>query len=191
MRLSDPIDASGFFWIPGEETGRLPGRLSITSAGRIELNLTALSDTRQLPAKGLIFGEPAFHSGPLHHKRIVGLITTEQLNDHITLEDCHYVASNTSLEAGLSSSTIEATHAFIGAAFSADSDISLSELRFSTTALDEWLDISGVGISHEFGQNNRMESITIQYSTPAKREYSLPNNMTLEINFDSTIPLGS
>ena len=143
-----------------------------------------------MATKDLIFGEPAFHSGSLHHGRIVGIIKSKQVNDYVTLEDCHYVNSSTSIDPELSSSIIGATHAFVGAAYDADCEILLSELRFSTSALDEWLNISGAGISHKFGQNNRIDSITIQYSTPEKRQYSLPNNMTLEISFDSTVPLG-
>jgi len=115
---------------------------------------------------------------------------SKQINDYVTLEDCHYVNSSTSIDPELSSSIIGATYAFVGNAYDADRDISLSELRFSTSALDEWLNISGAGVSHKLGQNNKIDSTTIQYSTPEKRQYSLPNNMTLEINFDSTVPLG-
>ena len=143
-----------------------------------------------MAAKDSIFGEPAFHSGSPHHRRIVGIIKSKQINDYVTLEDCHFVNSSTSIDPELSSSTFGATHAFVGVAYGADCDITLSELRFSTSALDEWLNISGAGVSHKLGKNNRIDSITIQYSTPEKRQYSLPNNMTLEINFDSTVPLG-
>ena len=190
MRLSDPIEASGYFWLPDDTKRTLPGILKISSTGRVELDVTSLVENSLPPIDELKFGEPAFHVSDQRHKTVVGMIKVNNSSNYVTLHDCYYKTWNKPLSKGIATSTIAASIAFIGVVFDEASEIEFSEFRFSFTELDEWLNMSGTEITHDIDEKNKLEGLTIRYSPPRKRTYAVPGGMNMEIGFDSTIPMG-
>ncbi len=56
MRLSEPIEKQGFFWLPDDAENKLPGILRISDSGEITVELS-------------YFGEPRFYAS---NKRCLG-----------------------------------------------------------------------------------------------------------------------
>lgn len=129
MRISEPIETRGEFWLPGNPDERLPGNLSISESGEVTLEIEG----------DMKFAFDKSNSDGMAGKlsRIVGLVES---GEHVTLENCPYnITSNSERGA---TSLCRPTLAFIGTSYGKDKKINLTEFRFSVEGLDEWLMLS-------------------------------------------------
>lgn len=75
MRIREDYKRSGYFWLPDREGKKLPGTLTVTDGGEIELEIVGLFHD----------GKEQFENNDI--SRIVGEIEKDGL---VTLEDCFY-----------------------------------------------------------------------------------------------------
>lgn len=187
MKLSNPIEESGFFWIPEDPERKFPGILKISESGETTLEITSLSNIAlnvALRKTGKrLFGDP-FSATSTPFERIVG----RSKRGYVTLEGCRVIGRSTQLSrAVIASILISARRAFIGADYGKGSSITFSTFRFSVEGLDEWLSITGSQPEHVFEGDN----LTINFSPPEKIKICLPEQeMELEFDFNLSIPAG-
>lgn len=141
MRLDEPIDQNGFFWLPGKEESRVPGRLTVAISGRTTLEFfdLASADDRRRDQRHLV---PAFwptddESGPF--PRIHGVIDGRA----VTLTDCFFRRFSGSL-GGVSSSSFEAERAYVGCWYDVDEAPTFTAVTYSFEGLHQWLQLSGL-----------------------------------------------
>lgn len=183
MKLSNPIEESGFFWIPKEPERKFPGILKISESGETTLEITSLS----YPKTGKrLFGDP-FSAMLMPFERIIGI----SKRGYVTLEGCREIGGSTQLSpAVITSILISARTAFIGVGYGEGSSITFSTFRFSIEGLDEWLSITGSQTEYMFEDNN-FRNLTINFSPPEKIRIYLPDQeMELEFDFSFSIPTG-
>jgi len=190
MKLSNPIEESGFFWIPEDPERKFPGILKISESGETTLEITSLSNIALNVALSYrktgkhLFGDP-FSATLMPFERIIGM----SKRGYVTLEGCRVIGRSTQLSrAVIASILISARRAFIGADYGkGSSSITFSTFRFSVEGLDEWLSITGSQPEYMFEGNN----LTINFSPPEKIKVCLPEQeMELEFDFNLSIPTG-
>ena len=189
MKLSNPIEESGFFWIPEDPERKFPGILKISESGETTLEITSLSNIALNVALSYrktgkhLFGDP-FSATSTPFERIIG----RSKRGYVTLEDCRVIGRRTQLNrAVIASILISARRAFIGVDYGKGSSITFSTFRFSVEGLDEWLSITGSQPEYMFEGNN----LTINFSPPEKIKICLPEQeMELEFDFNLSIPAG-
>ncbi len=182
MRLSEPIEKPGFFWLPEEPKNQLPGVLRISESGKVTLEISYSLDLSQEITKKF---PPGFSlEGPEDRNlnRIVGIID----NDLITLDGCFYKDEN--LTGGVSTSTIYANRAFIGVNYDEEEKISFSEIKFSIDGLDEWLLVSGFRVEKNWKENGGLENVFIHFSPPEEIPFNLPEEIELKFTFQWSLP---
>lgn len=169
MRLSEPIEKTGYFWLPGKTENRLPGVLRIADTGKATLDVIG------------IFGEAnaTLFDTPSDLGRIVGVIE----NDVVTLEHCFYTKTSPSFS-GVSKSTIDANFVLSGVQYDEDEAITFSKFDFSVEGLDEWLMVSGLRIEH----NRNDRSAAIHFTPPKRIVIQLPDGISLAFTFGWTLP---
>jgi hypothetical protein len=172
MRLSEPIEKSGYFWLPGNPADRLPGVLRISETGKATLEVIG------------IFGDTlaALNDKNSNLNRVVGVIENGNL---ITLNRCFYKNRNISF-GGLSKSTICANFVLSGFNYEEDEAITFSKLSFSMEGLDEWLSISGLRVEHNWDDR----SASIHFTPPEEIALQLPEGIGLAFTFGWTVPSG-
>ena len=189
MKLSNPIEESGFFWIPEDPERKFPGILKISESGETTLEITSLSNIALNVALSYrktgkhLFGDP-FSATSTPFERIIGI----SKRGYVTLEDCRVIGRRTQLSrAVIASILISARRALIGVDYGKGSSITFSTFRFSVEGLDEWLSITGSQPEYVFEGNN----LTINFSPPEKIKICLPEQeMELEFDFNLSIPAG-
>ncbi len=182
MRLSEPIEKHGFFWLPDDAENQVPGILRISESGEVTLEVSYFYD----PMLGTLnkrrlkrcLGYPPGKSEDRNINRIVGRID----DGFITLDKCVYINWNKKLLGGVSTSTIRANFAFIGVDYNDDRDITCSKLTFSVEGLDEWLSISGFQTESNWEDMSR----SIHFRLPKEIELNLPDGIELQFLFSST-----
>ena len=170
MRISEPIEISGYFWLPRKPDQRLPGVLHVSETGETTLEVIG------------VFGNAmaALTDSPLDLPRVVGVVEN---GDLVTLERCFYKNRNISF-GGLSKSSIYANFLLRGVQYDEGEAITLSKFSFSLEGLDEWLSISGLRVEHNWEE----KSASIHFSPPKEVVYQLPDEMTLAFTFGWTFP---
>lgn len=189
VKISSPVEETGYFWLPDEHNKRVPGILKISESGKVTLETTIQSH----PALPSSFNNQGFDSKNVTPKRILG--ATE--NNHVTLENCSVIKAGRSvIKSGLNIGNtltrriIQGELAFVGVCYGKDSEITFSAVNFSIEGLDEWLHTRGGIVNPEF-QDNQFQSISITYSPPeAIIVQRLSEDMKLSFRFGFTIPLG-
>ncbi len=160
MRIKEEIKKSGYFWLPSTPREAVPGTLSISDGGNIELEVLHQLGDRRTPFGG-------------GRKRIVGQIENDEI---VTLDDCFFKGIRGSI--GISKSLIHVGRAFIGVPYD-DGEIPLfNTLTFSVEGIDEWVGISGIS-----GEWPSEKSTTISYQDPGDISINLDNGMQLLIKF--------
>ena len=177
MIVSEPIEETGFFWLPESPENRFPGFLRISESGTVTLEITSLSN---IFAGERSFGDPWAGGGLIEFERIVGVTK----NDFVTLDGCSEINANTRI-GGLSTSTFNAKKALIGIGYEKGRDVVFSELRFSLMDLNEWLRISGIKATH-----NEDKSVFINYSHPKPVVIEISDEFQLEFDFEASVPTG-
>lgn len=170
MRIPEPIEVSGYFWLPGKSDQRLPGVLHVSETGKITLEVIG------------VFGDAiaSLTGSSPDLPRVVGVVEN---GDLVTLEDCFY--ANTSVRfGGLSKSTISANFFLRGIQYDEDEPILFSKVSFSLEGLDEWLSVTGLRVDHNWEER----TASIHFSPPKKIECQLPDGMALAFTFGWTLP---
>jgi ApeA N-terminal domain 1 len=171
MRIKEEFKRSGYFWLPSAPEKRIPGTLSISDGGNIELEIM-----------GLLEEANAF-TYDLNLKRIVGNIEKDGL---VTLDDCSYMQKIVSFDE-ISKSPLLVKYVFSGVAYKEGESISFNTLNFSVEGIDEWVEISGIKVDSHY----KSCTGTITYQPPETISLNLNNGMQLLIIFSWTIPIST
>lgn len=169
MRLEEAYVKTGYFWLPGEEDRKIPGTLTISNGGDIELEVVGLFDD----SIESLNGEDDL-------SRVIGHIEKDGL---VTLDSCFYTKKNISY-GGISKSKVCVNRVLSGVAYEKDEAVTFNSLSFSVDCFDEWVGISGIKIDRDL--DNKIAAIT--YEPPLDIAYCLDNGMHLEICFSHTLP---
>ena len=182
MRLSEPRETSGSFWLPDEPNERLSGRLKISESSEItvELSGTFGDPFDTLSEMGVVQTSAVEKEGP-DLSRIVGIL---EKGGPITLDGCFLKDLHIGLTSGLFPSMVHAELAYIGAEYHKQEEVSFTELRLSVEGLDDWLSVSGI----EVERNVATESVSIQYRPPDEISIVLPCGTEIRFAFSLTSP---
>ena len=172
MRIKEEFKKSGYFWLPSEPDEKLPGTLSISDGGHIELEVIGRFENRV---------EALLNAELKPRERIVGHI---EKNECVTLDDCHYKTLPLSLMGGISKSLIHVGKVFTGVGYDEGESPVFNTLTFSVEGIDEWVGISGISFEPHFEES----TATISYQRPEDISINLDNGMRLLITFHWTPP---
>ena len=164
MRIREEFKRLGDFWLPAAPDRKIPGTLSISEGGIIELEVAGLFDWRLQSIE-----------------RIVGDIEKEGL---VTLDDCYYKTGTIRVIGGPSKSFIHVGRAFMGVEYNQGEPTVFNTLTFSVEGIDEWVGISGFEFVSQFEEH----TATISYKLPMDISLNLDNGMQLLITFGWTPP---
>lgn len=169
MRIEKEFIKTGYFWLPQNEERKIPGTLTISDGGNIELEVVGLFDES---IKSLNKDDDL--------SRIIGHIEEDGL---VTLDNCFYTKKNIPL-GGISKSKVCVNRVLSGVAYDKDEPVTFNSLSFSVDCFDEWVGISGIKVDSDW--KNRTAAIS--YDPPNNIAYQLDNGMKLEICFAYTLP---
>ncbi|NIA09361.1 MAG: hypothetical protein GWP10_06450 [Nitrospiraceae bacterium] len=169
MRIKEEYKKSGYFWLPDNESKKIPGTLTISDGGEIELEVVGLFDES---IKAL--------NGEDDLSRIIGHVEKDGL---ITLDNCFYKKKNFAF-GGISKSLVHVNRVLSGVAYEKDEKVTFNTVSFSVEGLNEWLGISGIDVS--YGEDYR--TATISYTPQDEIVYCLSNGFKLHIYFGYTLP---
>lgn len=178
MRLSDPIDKPGFFWLPGSPDLQYPGSLHISESGEISLRIVHRPTAADLH---LLHGNTPIGEQP---PRIMGIVDNRQvtLQECVAVDDPFYFLRI--VEGHVSVSRFRVAVAFIGAPFLGDEPISFSKIILSFESLSEWFSISG--FRSEIDSNSEKAHWSLHYTQPDDISMYLPDGVRLEFEFSPT-----
>ena len=175
MRISEPIEKHGFFWLPDDAENQVPGVLRISESGDITLEVSYLYDFRRPALHKRRLGYPE-ESEDANIKRIVGVID----DGLITLDGCYY--GPYTIKRGVSTTTIHAIRGFIGVNYKKKEKLTFTKFTFSVEGLDEWLWISGFQTEHNWEDMSR----SIHFRPPEEIALNLPDGIELKFIFSWT-----
>ena len=157
MRIKEEFKKSGYFWLPSVPDRKVPGILSISDGGSIDLEIIELLDHKT---------ERLFNDSL---KRIVGYIEEDEF---VTLDNCGYKGGDLAI-IGLSKSSFRVTRAFTRVQYEEDEVPSFNTLTFSVEGIDDWIGIS-----------NDPQTTTILYQHPESISFNLTKDIELSITFN-------
>ncbi|WP_353247710.1 HEPN domain-containing protein [Salinisphaera sp. T31B1] len=160
---------AGYFWLPDEPDKKIPGTLTISDGGEIELEVVGLFD-ESIDAL----------NGKDDLSRIVGHV---EKDGQVTLENCFYKKKNIAF-GNIARSLVHVNKAFCAVAYDKDEDVTFNTMSFSIEGLDEWIGISGITVS--YGSDYRTAAIA--YVPQDEMVFSLTNGFSLHICFGYTLP---
>ena len=185
MRLAEPIETTGMFWLPEEPETRLPGVLRISETSEIMVELTGvIGNPPSVFSNVGAAGTPRSGDGDSDLARIVG---TVEKGGQITLDRCFRQGGKLVFPSGLFRSTFHASLAFLGVEYGKEEQVSFSEFSFSVDGLDAWLSISGIG-KLEFEEGTEKTSGSIRFHTPEDISLTLSSGDQLEFSFSLSFP---
>ena len=102
MRISEPIETTGVFWLPGQPGTRLSGVLKISESSEITVELAGMFGNPFVTPRtfGVAVTPEEAASDP---RRIAGVL---QKGGLVTLDRCLWQNTNSSFPSGLSTSTV-------------------------------------------------------------------------------------
>ena len=166
MRLSEPIEAAGSFWLPEEPDRKFSGVLRISESGRATLELQEQNRHYDFPTDNDV--------------RFAGIV--DKLG-YITLERCQ----NLSFSVGsLSIWRFYARHVLVGVAYEVDDGPYFEQVRISFEGLDDWLGLSGFNFDPTAYLSN-LRQISVGFQLPDTIAYSLSDDLDLEFCFGASI----
>lgn len=147
--------------MPSTPEKKVPGTLSISDGGWIELEVTELLEDKSEPSNSNL-------------KRVVGTIQKNSSvpSSPVTLDSCTYRPAS-------GSKLISVNRAFSGVAFEESDVLCFNTFTFSVEGIDEWIGISGVKVDSQ----PEMEIPTISYERPSDFLFELENDMRLLITW--------
>lgn len=169
MRIDEEFIRTGYFWLPEKEDRKIPGTLSISDGGHIELEVVGLFDESIESLNGYD-----------DLSRIIGHVEKDGL---VTLDSCFYTNKNISF-GGISKSKIYVSRVLSGVAYDKDESVTFNSLSFSVDCFDEWVGISGINVNSDW----KNKTAIITYNPLQNISYQLDNGMQLEICFAYTLP---
>ena len=182
MRLPEPIQTQGQFWLPGRPDNRLSGTLAVSELGEISVDLAgAFGDPLEAAKTTRRSVSQNFEQAAPDHQRIVGVL---QVGGQVTLDRCLRTNSRLTLPGGVSTSTYVAELAFIGAEYIEDEVPLFKDFSFSIEGLDFWFQISGI----EVGQYIEKGRGLIKYQVPADIPVRLLNDAEIRFKFSLVGP---
>jgi hypothetical protein len=169
MRLESPFVKTGYFWLPESEERKIPGTLTISDGGNIELEVVGLFDDSV---------EALNDNDDLG--RIIGHVEKDGM---VTLDNCFYTKKNFSF-GGISKSKLCVSRVLSGKAYKKDEPFTFNSISFSVDCFDEWVRVSGIQVDTDWEKR----TATIAYEPPSDIEYTLDNGMQLSICFAYSLP---
>ena len=166
MRIKEKIKKLGYFWLPSAPNRQVPGTLSISDGGKIELETIHRLGETHTPFGG-------------GRKRVVGHLENDKI---VTLDDCSYESIKGSI--GISKSLIRVNRIFTGVGYDEDEIPRFNSVTFSVEGIDEWIGRSGINVDHQFEER----TATISYQSPENIPLNLGDGMQLLITFHWTLP---
>lgn len=169
MRIKEKYKKSGYFWLPDNLDRKIPGTLTISDGGEIELEVVGLFEesVKALNSENDLM-------------RVVGHIENDEF---VTLDNCFYKKKNFAF-GGIAKSLIHVNMVFSGVAYDKEEVATFNTVSFSVEGLNEWLGISGITVS--YGDNFR--TATISYNPQDEIVYTLIDGFKLHIFFKYTLP---
>lgn len=169
MRIKEEYKKSGYFWLPENQDKKVPGTLTISDGGAIELEIVGLFNDS---IKAL--------NGEDDLARIIGHVEKDGL---VTLDNCFYRKKNFAF-GGISKSLVHVNRVLSGVAYNKDEEVTFNSVSFSVEGLNEWLGISGISVSY----GDDFKTATIKYTPQDEIVYNLNNGFKLHILFGYTLP---
>ena len=179
MRLAEPIETTGVFWLPDKPDVRLSGVLKVSESCEITIELAGIFEdpfatkgkTIALKSLGREDGDP---------ERILGILDKggPAILDHCMWQNIRY-----SWSSGLSSSIVHAELVSVGVNHQLAEGL-YTDVAFTIEGLDLWLSISG--IETELDRPNK--SGLIRYRVPEEISLNLSSDVTLEFRFGLSFP---
>ena len=136
MRIKEEFKRYGYFCLPSAPRDKVPGTLSISDGGNIELE---------------IFGPIATSNN--YVKRIVGETERDRF---VTLDDCYFKTQEYSYD--IEKAFLRVNRAFTGVGYDENEITHFNSLTFSVEGLDEWVGITGINV--DFQLEERTSTIT-------------------------------
>ena len=163
MRLAEPIETTGMFWLPERPETGLSGVLRISETSEITVEFAGvIGNPPSVFSRVGARATPRSGDGDSDLERIVG---TVEKGGRITLDGCFRQSSNMVLPSGRFRSTFYVSLAFLGVEYGKKEQASFSEFSFSVDGLDAWLSISDIGeLEFEEGAENTSGSIRFHKS---------------------------
>ena len=177
MRIKEKFKRLGHFWLPSAPKRQVPGTLSISDGGNIELEVTGHFHDNLDEVFSTLFDND---SADL--KRIVGQV---EGYGGITLDDCYYRGPFNSIGSP-SKFFIHVGKVFTGVAYNEGEIPLFNTLTFSVEGIDEWVGISGINVDYQ--EADPIPTATISYQPLADVLFNLNDSMQLLITFKWTSP---
>lgn len=172
MRIKDEIKCSGNFWLPSASEKKIPGTLTISDGGKIELEVLGLFDET-------VGRQNSETNKRGEFKRIVGHIEKHGL---VTLDGCFYKHWHP-FSNGITKSLLHVSKALLGIAYDDKDPLLFNTLKFSVEGIDEWVGLSGINVDYPSER-----TAIIKYSPLEEVSLNLNNDMKLLITFSWTLP---
>ena len=182
MRLDEPIDSTGEFWLPGSADDKVPGTLRIAQNGEVTLELAgafsglAASVRHRRPGRHQFGGRTEEHP-----TRLLGVI---QDGGSVTLDGCQPPSGRFQPTSGLATSVIHAAVAYIGIWYDENEEIVFDEIDCLFEGLDIWL--STDSIEYEYDDDNRGGNI--RYRIPDDIPVTIRNGVEARLVFGLASP---
>ena len=183
MRIREEFKKLGCFWLPSAPGGVLPGILSISDGGNIELEVIGGFDDKGMgPLFNALRKDPqsAEQIGG-YIERIVGYIEND---GPVTLDDCYFNGHLAQLQGptySLRKLSFLVERAFIRVEYGEGEIPRFNNFIFSVEGIDEWSGISNFRMLERDEKNT-----TMSYQVPTNTPLNLNNGMQLFITFPHT-----
>ena len=168
MRIKREFKKHGYFWLPSAPDKKLPGTLSISDGGIIDLEIVEMFESGGLDS---LDKEPTFGG---NFKRIVGRIETSE----VTLDGCKINGGNSYFSTGLSKSLLRVDRVFTGIKYDGDEIPCFKFLIFSVDGINEWIGESEIDVE------KRVQGKHILFQHPEEVSFTLANGMEMSISFN-------
>ena len=185
MRLAEPIETTGMFWLPGKPDTQLSGVLKISDSSEITVELAGMFGNPLVTPERLGFPSTSSEDDTaLVSGRIVGVL---QKGGGITLDGCFWQHVSSSFGSGLSRSIVHADIAYVGAEYEEEEEALFSEISFPIEGLNAWLSISGIEIEQDRANRGGL----IRFQMPDEISINLPCDAELKFSFGLSFPVSS
>ena len=175
MRLDEPIEAKGNFWLPESPDVEVSGTLYISESGEVTLETIGHLGGTEGAIERLKSYEGSVSGDRIPTYRVLGY--NERLG-FIKLENCFLNEPLPSI--GPRQCKASADYALIGSSDLIGQDVSFSRFAFSLEELDEWLHISGFSIEP---YNLSSPEFNVRFKPPESITVPLFDGLELTIGF--------
>ena len=186
MRIAEPIETRGFFWIPNKPEEELPGLLRISETGMVTVELSGHFGDERAAFQNIGFKvePPLGEDENPRSSRISGRVLDGGL---LTLDVCDYWVQSLTGD-GLSTSMIHPRYTFVGVEYGTDEAIEFTELSFELEGLITWLWTTGISVevSRDVDAGNITGSVRLRQ--PEDISLTLSNGDEFKFRFGFPAP---